>query len=78
MSRISFERNGLVGVDIKSHQTKTTIPYPAITKGNDTQDINCEDIRRLPTMDNIKYQAEDHSLTSAEKAVWSPAQRPNL
>ena len=46
MSRISFERNGLVGVDVKSHQTKSTIPYPATTHGNDSPDNNCEDIRR--------------------------------
>ena len=53
MSRISFERNGLVGVDVNNHQTKSTIPYPAITHGNDTQDRNCEDLRRLPTMGDI-------------------------
>ena len=54
MSKISYERNGLIGVDVKSHQTKTTIPYLAISNGNDSQDRNCEDIRRAPTIDDIK------------------------
>ena len=31
MSKISFDKNGLVGVDVKSHQTKSNILYPAIT-----------------------------------------------
>ena len=35
-----------------THQTKTTITYPAITLGNDCQDRNCE-ITRLPTMYDI-------------------------
>ena len=53
MSRIAFEKHCLIGVDVKSHQTKTTIPYPPITLGNDSQDRNCEIARRLPNMADI-------------------------
>ena len=51
MNKISFERHGVVGVDVKSHKTNTTIPYPAITKGNDIQDRNCEDVKYWPKID---------------------------
>ena len=41
MSRIAFEKDGLVGVDIKSHQDDSAFPYPVIKEGNDAQDLNC-------------------------------------
>ena len=54
MSKIAFTKFGLVGVDVKSHQTNSALPYPAITIGNDKQDRNCEDARLLPTPSAIK------------------------
>ena len=57
MSRITFEKHGLIGVDVKSHQKKTTRPLPAITLGNDSQDWNCEIIRRSPDIDDILIQS---------------------
>ena len=54
MIKKSFEQHGLIGVDVKSHQTNTTVAYLAITKGNDSQDRNCEDIRHSPTIDDIQ------------------------
>ena len=54
MSKIPFERHGLIGVDVKSHQTKTIISYPTITKGNDIHDRNCEDVKYWPKIADIK------------------------
>ena len=50
MSRISFDQHGLVGVDVKSHQTSTLIPYPVITAGNEEQDTYCKgaNVRHSP------------------------------
>ena len=59
MSKISFAKFGLVGVDVKSHQTKSTITYPIITIGNDSQDRNCENARRSPTIDVITVPSWD-------------------
>ena len=44
MSRVSFNQYGLVGVDVKSHQTSTSIPYTVITHGNDEQDTHCKGV----------------------------------
>ena len=50
MSKISFDQFGLIGVDVKSHQTNSSYPYPVITEGNDAQDTycNCANVRHLP------------------------------
>ena len=42
MSKVSFNQFGVVGVEVKSHQTRTAIPYPVITEGNDKQDAYCK------------------------------------
>ena len=42
MFRISFNQFGLVGVDVKSHQTRSSIPYPVITEGTEEQDSYCK------------------------------------
>ena len=57
MSRISFNQYGLVGVDVKSHQTNTAIPYPVITQGNDEQDSYCKGT-------NVKHRPPDIFLPS--------------
>ena len=44
MSKISFNRFGLVGVDVKSHQVNTAFPYPVITQGNEAQDMYCSSV----------------------------------
>ena len=48
MSRIAFEQDGLVGVDIKSHQEDSAFPYPVIKEGNDAQDLNCSSVITSP------------------------------
>ena len=40
MSKIAFTKFGLLAGDVKSHQTNSALPYPAITIGNDKQDRN--------------------------------------
>ena len=57
MSKIAFAKFGLVGIDVKSHQTISTLPYPYITIGNDKQDRNCEDAKRFPKIDVIKVSS---------------------
>jgi hypothetical protein len=49
-SEVAFCRWGLVGVDVKSHQADTDIPHPVVTRGNELQDVGCEEARdrRLP------------------------------
>ena len=56
MSKISFVKFGLVGVDVKSHQTNSTIPYPSIIIGTDSQDRNCESAMRYPTIEALRYK----------------------
>ena len=57
MSRISFNQYGRVGVDVKSHQTNTEIPYPVVTQGNDEQDSYCK-------CTNVKHRPPDIFLPS--------------
>ena len=47
-SRIAFEAIGLVGLDIKSHQAGTPVPFPNLVQGNVVQDQGC-DAARLST-----------------------------
>ena len=54
VSWILFEKQRLISVDVKSPQTKTTIPYLAITEDNAIQDRNCEDVKRWPKIADIK------------------------
>ena len=44
-SQIAYHRCGLVGVDIKSHQSGTYIPNAAATHGNEIQDEMCDAAR---------------------------------
>ena len=50
MSKKSCNQFGLIGVDVKSHQTNSSYPYPVIIEGNDAQDTycNCTNVRHLP------------------------------
>ena len=57
MCKIAFDRYGLVGVDMKSHQKGTSYPYPAVTQENDAQDTNCNTARMI-------YHAEDILILS--------------
>ena len=47
-SRIAFEAIGLVGLDFKSHQAGTPVPFPNLVQGNVVQDQGC-DAARLST-----------------------------
>ena len=53
MSKISFYQFGLTGLDVKSHQTNSSYPYPIITKGNDAQDEYRKDSHLRPVPANI-------------------------
>ena len=72
MSKIAFTKFGLVGVDVKSHETNSALPYPAITTGNDKQDRNCEGARlprapsaiKIPSGGPFAYLCKDgHMVT---------------
>ena len=53
--RIPFYKDGIVGVDIKSHQNGANRPYTAISHGNETQDTACNQWYGTPTPPDIKY-----------------------
>ena len=40
-SRIAFAEDGVVGVDIRSHQADTSLPFPVLTQDNEAQDAGC-------------------------------------
>ena len=42
-SRVAFEDIGLVGLDIKSHQAGTPVPFPNLVQGNVVQDQGCDE-----------------------------------
>ena len=54
MVRLGFERHGLVGVDIKSHQHGDLLPHPVVVKGNEQQDMGCRNAQRQPLPENIR------------------------
>lgn len=66
-SQIAYHRCGLVGVDIKSHQSGTYIPNAAATHGNEIQDEMCDAARatnrplniRIPTGGPVVYATID-------------------
>ena len=53
MSKISFHKFGLIGVDVKSHQVNTAYPHPVITQGNDAQDTYCRTANARPRPPDI-------------------------
>ena len=72
-SRIAFEHQGIVGLDIKSHQTGPPAPFPILVQGNEVQDQGCEAARGLPLPSNIRvpsggpfawYSDQGHMVTS--------------
>ena len=72
-SRIAFEHQGIVGLDIKSHQTGPPAPFPILVQGNEVQDQGCEAARGLPLPSNIRvpsggpfawYSNQGHMVTS--------------
>ena len=46
LSRLAYNKHGVVGVDVKSHQRSTAIPHPAVVEGNEVQDRACSDSLR--------------------------------
>ena len=51
--RIAYVQDGLVGVDIKSHQGGTPCPYPAVVAGNEAVDQACDEARGFPRPQDI-------------------------
>ncbi|CAE7257788.1 unnamed protein product, partial [Symbiodinium necroappetens] len=83
-SRIAFSRFGLVGVDIKSHQTHTALPHPVLAQGNQQQDEGCAVARTLPRPSDIRKPAggpfvylvcQGHSVTSPVRDFLRKAMR---
>ena len=60
---MSFDQHGLVGVDVKSHQTSTAFPYPVITEGNEEQDTYCKGA-------NVRDRPRDILLPSGGPLVF--------
>ena len=54
LSRIAYESDGVVGLDIKSHQTDSTSPFPAAVHGNEVQDKGCLEARSLPLPADVR------------------------
>ena len=50
MSSISFNTFGLVGVDIKSHQVNSEVPFASLVAGNEAQDSGCADVIHQPPL----------------------------
>ena len=48
LSRVALQVPGLVAVDIKSHQTGTSAPFPFLVAGNEAQDNACAAARAQP------------------------------
>ncbi|CAE7343885.1 unnamed protein product [Symbiodinium sp. CCMP2456] len=40
-SRLAFVADGVVGVDIRNHQSSSSLPFPVLTQGNEAQDAGC-------------------------------------
>ena len=55
MSSISFNTFGLVGVDIKSHQVNSEIPFASLVAGNEAQDSGCADVIHQPAPVNLCF-----------------------
>ena len=47
-SKLAFLHSGVVGVDIRSHQSSSCLPFPVLVSGNEAQDAGCSAGRRLP------------------------------
>lgn len=48
LSQLAYAKEGMVGVDVKSHQEGPPCPYPTIVAGNEAQDKACDEARSLP------------------------------
>ena len=53
-SKLAFVKSSMVGVDIRSHQVHTAIPYPVIKEGNEAQDTNCLAVASSPLPSDIR------------------------
>ena len=54
-SRIAFVEDGVVGLDIRSHQQYTTLPFPVFTQGNEAQDAGCRVASANPSPPDVRY-----------------------
>eukprot|EP00439_Symbiodinium_sp_Y106_P055377 s232_g7.t1 len=74
-SRIAFSRFGLVGVDIKSHQTLSALPHPVLVQGNQLQDEGCAEARAHPSLPDLRRPVGGTFayLVCQGRSVTSPA-----
>ena len=54
-SRIAFVEDGVVGLDIRSHQQYTSLPFPVFTQGNEAQDAGCRVASANPSPPDVRY-----------------------
>ena len=55
LCKIASVHDGLVGIDVKSHQQGIPCPYPAVVQGNAVQDRLCDEARSLPRPRNVLW-----------------------
>ena len=50
---ISYTGSGVVGVDIRSHQSESSLPFPVLVSGNEAQDAGCSAALALPVPPDV-------------------------
>ena len=50
---ISYTGSGVVGVDIRSHQSESSLPFPVLVSGNKAQDAGCSAALALPVPPDV-------------------------
>ena len=71
-SRICYDRTGVVGVHVRSHQTHSSHPCQAITQGNEVQDAGCQAACQLPTLPDILLPSCGRSRGLPSRGDMSP------
>ena len=75
LCEIAFDSTGLVGVDMKSHQTQPPRPYSIVVKGNEAQDTGCHRARSMPKPADVLIPSGSlfASLCVSGRLVTAPA-----
>ena len=50
---MAYEQDGILGVDIKSHQEGAGLPFPAVAAGNEAMDSACTSFYNAPSRDHV-------------------------
>ncbi|CAE7343083.1 unnamed protein product [Symbiodinium sp. CCMP2592] len=75
LCRIAFAEHGLVGIDVKSHQTDSPIPNSFIVQGNESQDTQCGEACNLPCPADVWWPSGGPAfqLSFEGKAISNPS-----